>query len=59
MLKFINQHMATIAGIEVFPIISLLIFFTFFVGLGLWVFSYKKDTIRVLSEMPLEEDTKA
>lgn len=59
MLKFINQHMATIAGIEIFPIISLLIFFTFFVGLGLWVFSYKKDTIRVLSEMPLEEDTKA
>ncbi|AWG26106.1 CcoQ/FixQ family Cbb3-type cytochrome c oxidase assembly chaperone [Flavobacterium kingsejongi] len=59
MLKFINQHMATIAGIEIFPIISLLIFFTFFVGLGLWVFSYKKDTIRVLSEMPLEEDTTA
>ena len=59
MLKFINQHMATIAGIEIFPIISLLIFFTFFVGLGLWVFSYKKDTIRVLSAMPLEEDTKA
>lgn len=56
MLKFIKQNMETISGIEVFPIISLLIFFLFFVGLYWWVFTYKKDKIKELSNLPLEED---
>jgi cbb3-type cytochrome oxidase subunit 3 len=47
--------METISGIEIYPIISLLIFFLFFVGLGFWVFSYKKDKIREMSEIPLDE----
>jgi|TARA_R110002124_G_scaffold112434_1_gene266512 cbb3-type cytochrome oxidase subunit 3 len=47
--------METIAGVEVYPIISLLIFFCFFVGLGIWVFSYKKEKIAELSNMPLND----
>ncbi|MBP1224907.1 hypothetical protein JOD96_003495 [Flavobacterium sp. 1355] len=47
--------METISGVEIYPILSLLIFFFFFVGLGFWVFSYKKDKIREMSEIPLEE----
>jgi len=55
MLKFIKQNMETITGIEIFPIISLLIFFFFFVGLYWWVFTYKKEKIQELSNLPLEE----
>ncbi len=57
MLKFIKHTMDTIGGIEIYPIISLLIFFTFFVGLFIWVLTYKKETIEELSNIPfLDED---
>ncbi|OJR81186.1 cytochrome C oxidase subunit IV, partial [Escherichia coli] len=36
--------------------ISLIIFFTFFVGLFVWVATYKKDTIEELSNMPFMDD---
>jgi cbb3-type cytochrome oxidase subunit 3 len=55
MFEQIKHNMETISGIEIYPIISLLIFFLFFVGLGFWVFSYKKEKIREMSEIPLDE----
>lgn len=55
MLEQIKHNMENIAGIAIFPILSLLIFFCFFLGLGLWVFSYKKDKIEELSNMPLND----
>ena len=54
MLKYIKNHMETIAGIEIYPIISLLIFFTFFVALFWWVFTAKKDYIKTVSNIPLD-----
>ncbi len=54
MLKFVKDHMATIDGVEIYPIISLSIFFLFFVGLFWWVFSAKKDYIQQVSELPLD-----
>jgi hypothetical protein len=54
MLKFVKNHMDSIAGIEIYPIISLLIFFTFFVVLFWWVFTAKKDYIKKVSNLPLE-----
>ncbi|NBL64035.1 CcoQ/FixQ family Cbb3-type cytochrome c oxidase assembly chaperone [Flavobacterium sp. NST-5] len=57
MLKFIKHNMETISGIEVFPIISLLIFFFFFLGLYTWVFTYKKEKINELSQLPLLDET--
>jgi len=56
MLKYIKHNLETIAGIEIYPIISLLIFFVFFVLLFVWVFSYKKDTIKELSNIPLDDN---
>jgi len=55
MFEQIKHNMETIAGVEIYPILSLLIFFFFFVGLGIWVFSYKKDTISELSQIPLND----
>lgn len=59
MLKFIKHNMETIEGVEIFPIISLIIFFTFFVGLFIWVATYKKDTIEELSNMPFMDDNQS
>lgn len=56
MLKFIKHNMETISGIEVYPIISLLIFFIFFVALYTWVMTYKKDKITELSHLPFSDE---
>lgn len=56
MLKFIKGHMESIDGIEVYPIISLLIFFLFFAVLLLWVLTAKKNYIAQVSNIPLETE---
>lgn len=58
MFEQIKHNMETIAGVAIYPILSLLIFFFFFVGLGFWVFSYKKEKIQELSEIPLNDTLK-
>ena len=55
MFEQIKHNMETISGIEIYPVISLLIFFLFFVGLGIWVFSYRKEKIQEMSNIPLDE----
>ncbi|HCF63717.1 MAG TPA: CcoQ/FixQ family Cbb3-type cytochrome c oxidase assembly chaperone [Chitinophagaceae bacterium] len=39
-----------------YPIISLLIFFLFFVVLTVYVLSMKKSTVKLLSEIPLDDE---
>ena len=46
--------MESITGIEIYPLISLLIFFIFFVVLFWWVFTAKKDYIKTVSNIPLD-----
>lgn len=55
MLKFIKHNLETISGVEIYPIISLMIFFTFFVGLFIWVIGYRKEKIKELSELPIKD----
>ena len=57
MFEQIKHNMETIAGVEIYPILSLLIFFFFFVGLGFWVFSYTKDKIQEMSAIPLNDNS--
>ncbi|MEY8848853.1 CcoQ/FixQ family Cbb3-type cytochrome c oxidase assembly chaperone [Psychroserpens sp. XS_ASV72] len=54
MLKFVKNHMETITGVEIYPVISLLIFFSFFVILFWWVITAKKDYINKVSNLPLD-----
>jgi cytochrome c oxidase cbb3-type subunit 4 len=56
MFEQIKHNMETIAGVAIYPILSLLIFFLFFVGLGLWVFSYKKEKIEEMRQIPLNDN---
>jgi hypothetical protein len=54
MFEQIKHNMETIAGVAIYPILSLLIFFFFFVGLGIWVFRIKRTDRRV-EQMPLND----
>ena len=54
MFKFIKGHLESITGIEIYPLISLVIFFTFFVALFLWVFTAKKEYINKVSNIPFD-----
>ena len=56
MLKFVKGYMENIDGVATYPMISLLIFFVFFVVLFWWVFTASKEHIQEMSEMPLEKD---
>ncbi|TRX41386.1 CcoQ/FixQ family Cbb3-type cytochrome c oxidase assembly chaperone [Flavobacterium restrictum] len=58
MFEQIKHNLETIAGVAIYPILSLVIFFVFFLGLGFWVYSYKKDTIQEMSQIPLNDNQK-
>lgn len=48
--------METIVGIEVFPLISFIIFFIFFITLFVWVALLRRDHIAQLSNMPFDDN---
>ncbi|MES2555767.1 MAG: CcoQ/FixQ family Cbb3-type cytochrome c oxidase assembly chaperone [Bacteroidota bacterium] len=52
-MKFIH-YLESIAGVGIFPLISLLIFFVFFTILILYVIRADKQHITDLKNMPLE-----
>ncbi len=56
MFKFIKQYAETIKGVDVYPVISLFIFFTFFVVLLVLVKKMAKDRVEALSNLPLENE---
>ncbi|MFN6944211.1 MAG: CcoQ/FixQ family Cbb3-type cytochrome c oxidase assembly chaperone [Cytophagaceae bacterium] len=56
MLKFIKSHMSEIGGIEIYPVISFVIFFSFFVVMLIWVFKVNKGFIDKMKQLPLDED---
>lgn len=55
MLKFVKHNLETITGVEIYPIISLTIFFTAFVLFTIWAMTYSKETIKKVSDLPLED----
>ena len=55
MFEQIKHSMETIAGVAVYPVVSLSIFFAFFVVLGFWVASYSKNKITEMSNIPFNE----
>ncbi|WP_297517709.1 CcoQ/FixQ family Cbb3-type cytochrome c oxidase assembly chaperone [Flavobacterium sp.] len=56
MLKFVKHNLETIAGVEIYPIISLSIFFTAFVLFTVWAMTYSKETLNTVSNLPLNDN---
>jgi cbb3-type cytochrome oxidase subunit 3 len=46
--------METMDGVEIYPIISILIFFTFFVGVSIYAWRTRKNYVEKMSNLPLE-----
>ncbi|WP_298366510.1 CcoQ/FixQ family Cbb3-type cytochrome c oxidase assembly chaperone [uncultured Lutibacter sp.] len=56
MLKFIKHNLEGIDGVEIYPIISLVLFFLVFSAMILFVFKLPKKRIDSLSNLPLDND---
>ncbi len=56
MLKFIKHNLESIDGIEIYPIISLLLFLTVFVAMLVFVLRLPKKGIDEISQLPLDSD---
>ena len=56
MLKFVAQHMQSIDGIAIYPLISFVIFFSFFLGLFGYVFLLRKAYVKEVENLPLNEN---
>lgn len=54
-MKFIN-YLETITGISIFPLISLTIFFVFFITVSLWVWKADKGYIDTLKNLPFGKE---
>lgn len=53
-MKFIN-YLTSITGVGIFPLISLLVFFVFFIALGFYVVRADKARIKYLASLPIDE----
>ncbi len=52
-MKF-TYYLEKIAGISVYPLVSLLLFVGFFTIVTLWVLRTDKDTIKHIENLPLD-----
>jgi cytochrome c oxidase cbb3-type subunit IV len=50
----IENSLNKIQGIEIFPIISLLIFISFFIVLVIWIIKIDKKYLSDMSQLPLD-----
>ncbi len=53
-MKFIN-YLKSIAGVEIFPMISLAIFFIFFIVLTVWALKANKQHIIEMKNIPFDK----
>jgi cbb3-type cytochrome oxidase subunit 3 len=51
--------MTSISGIEIYPLISFVIFFAFFIGVTWYIFATRKEYFNMLSQLPLDNDVKS
>lgn len=50
-----KHYFELVENVAVFPIIAIIIFFTFFVGVTLWAFIIRKGYVEEMSNLPLED----
>ena len=56
MLKFIKHHMTSIVGIEIWPILGFLLFFTFFLGMLWYVFTFSRRHVTHMEHIPFNDN---
>mgnify|MGYP001591036201 CR=1 FL=1 len=56
MFKFLKQYAETISNVNIYPMISLLIFLIFFVVLLVLVKKMRKERVEELSNLPFDKE---
>ena len=56
MFKFVKQYAESIDGVNIYPMISLVIFFLFFVVLLYYVKKMDKTRVKEISRIPLDQE---
>jgi|AntRauMFilla1563_2_1112583.scaffolds.fasta_scaffold00292_13 cbb3-type cytochrome oxidase subunit 3 len=51
-----KEVLRSIDNIAIFPIISLIIFVLFFIGITIWALRVPKDYIKHMESLPMEDD---
>ena len=54
MFKFIKKYAETMDNISIYPLISLMIFFIFFLALLIYVKKMGKKSVQILANIPLD-----
>lgn len=54
-MKF-RHYLETITGVDIYPLISLVIFFAFFTGLFIWAVRVSKSYIDEVKNLPLSNN---
>jgi cytochrome c oxidase cbb3-type subunit IV len=52
-----KEYLQSIEGVEVYAIISMIIFLSFFIVILIWLFRADKKYIKKMKELPLEPDS--
>lgn len=53
-MKF-SSYLEHIAGVSIYPIISLVLFVAFFTGVMIWIYSIDKKEIEHMENLPLQD----
>ena len=53
-MKF-STYLEQIMGVSIFPVVSLVLFVTFFTGVLIWIYSIDKKEIEHLENLPLQD----
>jgi hypothetical protein len=56
-MKFIN-YLESISGVSVFPMTSLIVFFLFFILVGIKVYMMDNASLKEIMNLPLQDDDK-
>ena len=51
-----KEVLRSMENVEIFPIISLVIFVLFFIGMAIWALKVPKDYIEHMSSLPMDDD---
>jgi cytochrome c oxidase cbb3-type subunit 3 len=49
----LRNYLESIAGVGIFPVITLVIFFGFFTLLSIWAFRARKEHLNAMNNLPL------
>ncbi len=58
MIRFAKHYFDPINGVEIYPIISLVLFFMVFITMLIYVYKIPKKSIEEISNLPLDNDLK-